>query len=146
MKSIMRWNPANDLLAMDRFFEQPWPRLFDGTPALDMSETDDTIKIEAELPGFTADQIDIKIEGNVLHLKGEQRDDQEKHEGEYHLRERKMVSFQRSVTLPAAVKADKAEARFENGVLTLTLPKDEASMPKRIRVTTQKEITAKGKA
>jgi HSP20 family protein len=146
MKDMMRWNPVNDLLSMDRFFEQPWPRVFAGMPALDMSETDDMIKIEAELPGFTADQIDIKVEGNVLHLKGEQRADQDKHEGEYHLRERKMVSFQRSLTLPVAVKAEKAEAHFENGVLTLKLPKDESSMPKRIKVVAQKEISAKGKA
>jgi HSP20 family protein len=145
MKSVIRWNPMNDLLAMDRFFDQPWPTVFGGIPALDMSETDDTIKIEAELPGFTADQIDIKIEGNVLHLKGEQRADQEKNEGEYHLRERKMVSFQRSLTLPATVNAEKAEAHFENGVLTLKLPKTESAMPKRIKVTAPKEITAKGK-
>ena len=146
MRSLIRWNPVNDLLSMDRFFDQPWSTVFGGIPALDMSETDDMIKIEVELPGFAADQIDIKLEGNVLHLKGEQRADQEKNEGEYHLRERKMVSFQRSLTLPATVNTEKAEAHFENGVLTLKLPKNESAVPKRIKVTPQKEIAAKRKA
>ena len=143
MSNITRWNPVRDLITMNDMFNRDWFWPLNDTrwtlPTLDMYETDDAVVVKAELPGFDADQVDVRVEGNSLHIKGNRT--VEKNEGEYHLRERQMVNFDRSLSLPVAVDSNKAHAEFENGVLTLTLPKTEEAMPKRINVTPKKQIT-----
>lgn len=153
MSTLIRWNPFDELRDMDRLFDRVWRNsdfasLTNGwaAPAVDVFEKDNAIVVQAELPGFSPDQIDISIEGNVLHLKGEQKTEQAPDNDQYHLRERRFTSFRRSFTLPVSVDTNKAEAVFENGVLTLTLPKDEAALPKKINVTPKKEITAKSQS
>ena len=154
MASLIRWSPMRDILEtrrmMDRVFDSLWygdqPAAWENLPLLDVVENEKSVTVKAELPGYTPDQIDVRIEGNVLHLKGEMRKEDEKKDGQYHVHERSMNSFQRSISLPTEVDSNKTEATFENGVLTLTMPKNERAMPKRIEIKgtgSPKQITPK---
>ena len=148
MAYLIRRDPFRDMMslrdAMDRLFEESFVRPFGGWPllsggpqslALDMVETDESLVVEASLPGISPDEVDISVVGNILTIKGEHEEKkEEKEEGKYHFLERRYGAFQRTVTLPADVSADKADASFQNGVLKLTLPKVEEAKPKRIEV------------
>jgi HSP20 family protein len=128
--------------AMDRLFDDAFTRplsLSNGwrgaaVPAIDLYQTQDEVVVKASLPGFKPDQVQVNVTGDVLTLKGEVRDEQETAEKAYHIRERRWGSFERSVMLPSGVAADKAKADFENGILTITLPKAEEARPKTISV------------
>jgi HSP20 family protein len=130
----------HDLL--DRFFDrtllgEPWfEGWVGGRLPLDVYTTDDSWVVKANVPGFKPEEIDIQISGDVLTIRGETKEERESNgdEGKYLLRERRVSSFSRSLTLPGTVEADQAKAEFENGVLTLTLPKPEEVKPKRITV------------
>jgi HSP20 family protein len=143
MSNLIRWEPAREMMslrdAMDRLFDDAFTRplsLRDGwsAPAIDMYQTDDEIVVKAALPGIKADEVQINITGDVLTLKGEVRQDEEKKEKAWHIREQRYGSFERSVPLPTAVVADKAKAEFENGILTITLPKADEVKPRTITV------------
>ena len=86
-----------------------------------MYQTDNEVVVKATLPGFKADQVQINLTGDVLTLKGEAQQEDERKDQAWHIRERRFGAFERSVALPTAVKTDKAEAVFENGILTVTL-------------------------
>ena len=93
--------------------------------------------ITASLPGYNPDDVDISVHDGVVTIKGEVETKEEEAEdidSKYYLRERRYGSFHRAIRLPVEVNADAAEANFENGILTLTLPKAEAVKPKRIAV------------
>jgi HSP20 family protein len=107
------------------------------TLALDVFEDADDVTVKASLPGISPQEVDIAITGDVLTIKGEKSEEKEEKQGNWHLRERRYGAFQRSISLPAAVQADKADAVFENGVLTLTLPKVEEIKPKSIKIKTK---------
>lgn len=145
MSNLIRWEPAREMMslrdAMDRLFDDAFTRplsLRDGwsssVPAIDMFQTDDEIVVKAALPGIKADEVQINITGEVLTLKGEVQQNQEMEEKAWHLREQRFGSFERSIALPTDVVADKAKADFENGILTITLPKAEEVKPKTITV------------
>lgn len=148
MTDLVRWNPFREAIslreAMDRLFEDSFVHPFGSwslaggdwqTLAVDLYETDNELVLEASLPGFTADNVEISLTGNSLTIKGEvKHEDEKKEKGRYHVRERRYQAFQRTVTLPVAINAEAAEAVFENGVLKLTLPKVEEAKPKRISV------------
>jgi HSP20 family protein len=103
--------------------------------ALDVSETDEALVVEASLPGILPEDVDISIAGNTLIIKGEAKHEKEKEGmGKYHYRERCYRSFQRAITLPAEVNTDAAEATLENGELKLVLPKVEETKSKCIEV------------
>ena len=149
MANLIRWDPFRDMVtlreAMDRLLEDSVVRPRGGlapseglaTLALDVFESVDDVTVKASLPGITPQEVDISITGDVLTIKGEKSEEKEEKQGNYHLRERRYGAFQRSVSLPAAVQADKADAVFENGVLTLTLPKVEEIKPKSIKIKTK---------
>ena len=125
--------------AMDRLFDDAFTRplsIRDGwsAPAIDMYQTDDEIVVRASLPGFKADDVQINITGDVLTLKGELKHEEEKKEKAWHMREQRWGSFERSIALPTNVVADRANADFENGILTITLPKAEEARPRTISV------------
>jgi HSP20 family protein len=126
--------------AMDRLFDDAFTRPLsprDGGwsgPAVDMYQTDDEVVVKAALPGFKADEVQINITGDVLTLRGEVKHEEEQKERAWHIREQRWSSFERSIALPTDVTADKAVADFENGVLTITLPKAEEVKPKTITV------------
>jgi HSP20 family protein len=126
--------------AMDRLFDDAFTRpvnLRDGgwsAPAIDMYQTDDEVVIKAALPGFKADEVQINVTGDVLVLRGETKHAEEQKDRAWHIREQRWGSFERSIALPTDVRADKANADFENGILTVTLPKAEEVKPKTITV------------
>lgn len=110
-----------------------WSALAAAYPALNVWEDEGHLFLEAELPGMDLNDLEIYVTGgDQLTLKGERR--QPATEGVWHRQERGFGSFVRTVTLPAHVDADKVEARFLNGVLTVTLPKAEAAKPRKITV------------
>jgi HSP20 family protein len=143
MSNLIRWEPAREMMslrdAMDRLFDDAFTRplsLRDGwsVPAIDMYQTDDEIVVKAAMPGIKADEVQINVTGEVLTLKGEVKHEEEKQEKAWHIREQRFGSFERSVVLPTDVVADKAKADFENGILTITLPKAEEVKPKAISI------------
>ncbi len=96
---------------------------FCGVPAVDVTETDQAYEVTAELPGMEEKNIDVKLANGVLTIKGEKQDEKEEKKKDYYVRERSFGSFQRSFQVPDSVDADKIEANFKKGVLTVTLPK-----------------------
>ncbi len=143
MSNLIRWEPAREMMtlreAMDHLFDDAFTRpltLRDGwsVPAIDMYQTDDEIVVKASLPGFKTEEVQINITGEVLTLKGEARQAEEKKEKAWHMREQRWGTFERAVALPTEVVADKARAEFENGILTITLPKAEEVKPKVINI------------
>jgi HSP20 family protein len=96
-------------------------------PRVDMEETDDAVRLTAELPGVDKDNIDISVTDDTITLKGEKRQEEEKKEKGYYKVERSYGSFQRSFYLPCEIDADNVNAAFKNGVLTITLPKSAAA-------------------
>ncbi len=111
-------------------------RTFTSTmPAIDVTENDKAYKITAELPGMEAEDVDVTVSGDMLTIKGEKRQENEKKDGDYYLCERSFGSFQRSLALPAGVDRDKISSELSKGVLTVTLPKTaEAQQHKKIEV------------
>jgi HSP20 family protein len=103
-------------------------------PAVDVAEKGDKVVVEAELPGLTVDDIQLSVLENTLTLSGEKKaEKEEKGENYYHI-ERHHGSFTRSIPLPTRVDTDHVNATFHDGVLTVELPKDVRSMPRRIEL------------
>jgi HSP20 family protein len=153
--AIVRWQPFQELVslreAMDRLFEDSFVRpslpiaYFGETmgAAVDMYQNDKEVVVKASLPGVKPEEVDISVTGDVLTIKGEHKEEEETKEKNYFRKEIRYGTFSRSLQLPVAVKSDKAEAVFENGVLTLTLPKAEEAKPKQIKVKAKKVIEGK---
>ena len=143
MSNLTRWEPAREMMtlreAMDRLFDDAFTRPLSirdsgSAPAIDMFQTDDEIVVKAALPGFKTDEVQINVTGDVLTLKGEMKHEEEKKDKAWHMREQRWSSFERSLVLPIAVKTDQAKADYENGILTITLPKAEEVKPRMINV------------
>ncbi len=122
---------------MERWFGSPesfiGARVF---PALNAWETDDALFVEAELPGFPMDALDIDLTGRDLTIRG-RRDGREPEGASFHRRERAVGEFVRSVRLPFEVDAERVEAHLRDGVLTIRMPRAEAALPRKIRVVTE---------
>lgn len=105
--------------------DAPWPKLgmLQIAPAVDLVEKDHEFEITCELPGMDEKDIELKLVGDMLTIKGEKSEQKEEHEKDYHLSERRYGSFQRSFQLPDGVDTGKIEANFAKGVLTVKLPK-----------------------
>jgi HSP20 family protein len=106
-------------------------------PLLNVIEKTDSFLVTAEIPGMKTEDLEIKVEGDTLNLKGERKPETIEQEASYHRRERATGTFQRSLTLPAKVDAEKVTANYKNGVLTVTLTKAKEALPKEITVTTE---------
>jgi len=104
------------------------------SPAIDVYDSKDNILVKADLPGLTKDEIEVSIQDDNLIIKGEKKKDTEVKEENYYRTERFYGSFYRTVELPAQVEADKVDAKYEDGVLSLTLPKKEDAKPKKITI------------
>jgi HSP20 family protein len=143
MANVIRWDPFRDMMNlrrnMDRLFDEAmtdsetWPQVT-WDLALDVIENEDEYLVRASLPGLNPDDLEITYINNALTIKGEVKGENEVKESRYHLRERRYGSFARSILLPSNVSAEKIEAKYENGVLTLKLPKAEEAKPKKIDV------------
>jgi HSP20 family protein len=108
-------------------------------PAMDFVERDKEYVVSAELPGLDEKNLEVKLSGDVLTIHGEKKEEQEEERPTYRVSERRYGSFQRSVQLPADVDAEKIDARFVKGVLTVTLPKSEEAMKKQRNVEVKAE-------
>jgi len=139
------WEPSRDIISlrdmMDRIFEDAFvtPRGIITTRGgrelvLDMYETKDDVVVKAALPGVKPEDVDITITGDTLTIRGETEQENEEKEGSYLRRERRYGEFVRNITLPSGLQIDKAEASFDNGELTLKIPKSEEVKPKSIKV------------
>jgi len=144
MSNLIRWEPAREMMtlreAMDHLFDDAFTqplRLGDGhwsMPAVDMYQTDHEVVIKAAIPGVKTEDVQINVTGEVLTIKGEMKEKEEVKEKAYHLREQRWGAFERTIALPTDVIADKAKAEFENGILTISLPKAEEVRPKSISI------------
>jgi len=134
---------------MDRLFGDFFgPRVVAWEPAelgfaLDVYENDDAVVVKGALPGVRPEEVDISVTGDVLTIKGETKSEEESKDGSYHRRELRYGAFARSVALPTLVDYDKAEATFENGILTVSLPKAEEVKPKSIKIAAHGVIEGK---
>ena len=105
-------------------------------PAIDIAERDDAVVLKVEIPGMKSDEIDISVQGNTLTISGDKKEStEEKEENRYHI-ERRYGTFRRDILLPSGVDANKVEATYKDGILTVTLPKTEESKPQKITVKT----------
>jgi HSP20 family protein len=151
-QSISPWSPFGMTSQMDRwfddFFGRPlmpsiWRRLptddMTLTPAIDVIEKDDKFIVKAELPGMDEEDIDVSATGDTLTIKGERKTESEVDECEYYLCERSYGTFMRSMVLPSSVDSEQIEAKYENGVLEVTLPKTKEAEAKKIKVETKKK-------
>jgi len=143
---LMEWKPFREVSRLRREMDRLWDEFFgpgrrffrplegEWLPAVDVAETPDKVEIKAEVPGMEAKDIDISLTGDVLTIKGEKKSEREEKKESYHLVERSYGSFSRSLRLPAAVNADKIQASYKRGVLTITCPKKEEVKPKAIEI------------
>ncbi len=152
--AIIRWNPARELDRWSSDFfgvQREINRLFDEflrggtqadgdlavsywTPAVDIAEHDDEYLVKVELPGVKKENVKITLESNILTIRGEKKQEKEEKEKNFHRVERAYGSFQRSFTLPTTVKSEKIDALYNDGILTIHLPKEEQAKPKQIEV------------
>jgi HSP20 family protein len=151
MSNLTRWEPVRQSMtlreAMDHLFDEafthPFSLMRDGgstwaSPAIDMYQTDHEVVVKAALPGIKADEVQINVTGDttapVLTLKGEMKQAEERKDKTWHVREQRWGAFERSIQLPGGVIADKAKADFNDGILTITLPKSAEAKPRTITV------------
>ena len=161
MANLTRFDPFSEMVtlrqAMDRLFEDSFVspltlRTFNGeasAPALDVHETGDEIVVTAALPGLKPEDVDITITGQNLSIRGEFKADDKVERDQYLYRERRYGTFHRQLQLPVRVQGDAATATFEDGVLTLSIPKSEEVKPRQIQVKPapkQVESSANGSA
>ena len=142
MSTINRWNPVRDMItwreAMDRLLDETG-RTRGGTPTpsawllpIDAYVTDDAIILKADVPGLKPEELDITMEGDTLAIRGEIKPHTE--QNKYLLRERPAGRFERTMTINTPIDNNRVEAAFEDGILTLTLPKAEAVKPRQISI------------
>ena len=143
MSNLTRWEPMREMVtlreAMDRLFDDAFTHPFGPlaglqVPAIDMYQTNNEIVVRATLPGMKVDDVQISVTGDLLTIKGKTKEKEEVKEKAYHIREHRYGAFERILSLPTNVIADKAKADFEDGILTVTLPKAEETKPKTITV------------
>lgn len=132
--ALIKYNPWGQIINDDDFLG--FNDLFNEIKtAVDVYETKDAVIVNAQLPGFTKDDVKVTIEGSSLTIKAETKENHEEKEGrKYYRKEIKEQSVVRSITLPTPVSSDKAKAEFKNGILKLTLPKTEEAKPKEITI------------
>ena len=107
------------------------------SPQVDVTETEDEIKVSAELPGLDQEDIDVSLSNGTLLIRGEKREEKEEKGESYYRSERAYGAFRRDIPLPSAVDVEQVDAVFEQGVLTVTLPKTEEARAKKVTVTTR---------
>jgi HSP20 family protein len=103
-------------------------------PRIDVSEDDEEITVEADLPGLDDKDIDVSLDGNVLTIAGEKSQEREEKKKDYRVMERSYGSFRRSVTLPEGIDRDHVKAHFKKGVLNVTIPKTEKAKSERKKI------------
>lgn len=155
--SMIRWEPFRELMslrqAMDGLLEESFLRPSrvlgllgdEAQPPIDMFQSPSEVVAKATLPGVKPDDVEITITGDTLTIKGKTKATEEVKREDYLYHEHRYGAFSRSVTLPSALQSEKAEATFENGILTLTIPRAEEMKPKTIKVKTKEVIEGEKK-
>jgi HSP20 family protein len=152
-----RWDPFRDMMtlrdAMDRLLQQSisgtgqiLSNMRTDTIPMDVIERDDAYEVRAAIPGVVPDDVEVVVQGERLTVRAELRRKEETRGETWLMREQRAGSLQRTITLPSPVSSDNAEARIENGILTLRLPKAQTARPHRIAVGTHgsRDRTAEG--
>lgn len=146
MANLLHTNPLNELSAyreaLHQLIDAGWFGAHDLLPAalamvlvpVDVIDTDDALVVRANMPGVSTEELKITLNGRSLTLKGETKDEGVLENPHFIRRERRMALVSRTVDLPVEVDADNAQAYFHDGVLTLTLPKNEKVRPRRIKI------------
>jgi len=158
-RSLAAWPFTNLRREIDRLFDDfewgswrsPWRRpLFDvepllrgevtwgKVPAVDVTDSVTAYEVTAELPGLDEKNIEVKFSEGTLTIKGEKKEEREEKKKDYHLSERRYGSFQRSFSVPDGIDAEKIEATFKNGLLTVTLPKTAEAQKKEKKIEVRK--------
>ena len=143
--NFVRWNPFNEMSLlqnhMNRLFDtalQGWPGDSNGTtqwtPVADIYEAENELVVNLDLPGVDPKMVEIRVENNILTIRGDRQFEDKQNKENFHRVERSYGPFARSFTLSTAVDADKIRASYKSGVLSITLPKAEAAKPKRIQI------------
>lgn len=141
--AIPRWDPFQDVVSLrdavnsllqESFVRSGGERVVGPFLPLDVLENENEFVVKASLPGVKPEEVQITVHGDTISIRGEVKADEVKKEQNWLLRERRHGQFQRSFTVTAPVDSDKAQAQFEHGVLTLSLPKAETARPKQIKI------------
>ena len=143
--ALVRWSPIRNAFTinseLDRLFDNFLSEragssddLSDGLPAIDVEETEQEFVVTAEIPGMNKKDIKISFENNYLSLSGEKKAEKEAKEANFYRRERSYGKFSRSIPVPVGVMLDKIEAVYDQGVLTVKIPKTEEAKPKQIEI------------
>lgn len=142
-KKMSRWDSFRELVnlrdEMDRFFNTFFNKQLEDTegfwaPVIDIEEDNEYFIVKAELPGIKKEDIKISVRGNLLSITGGRKQESEIKNKTFHRIERSYGKFMRKITLPSEVNADKVQAKYKDGILTITLPKPESMKPKEITV------------
>ncbi|RPI32075.1 MAG: Hsp20/alpha crystallin family protein [Chloroflexota bacterium] len=141
MNYLTRWDPFREMMTIRNMMDRLVDETFSTTNAsptwglpIDVAENENEFVVKVSAPGVNPDDLEISFSGDTLTIKGEVKEDKDVDEERYHIRERRFGSFARSLTLPTKVNSDQIEAAYENGVLTLRLPKAEEVRPRRIAI------------
>ena len=148
MAEITRWDPFRDLVSIQDELNRLFDRTFRGAgpegtraigggswmPAVDVWETKDKLFVSLDLPGLDPKEVEVSVEDSTLLVSGSREFTQQTEEQNYHRVERRYGQFQRAIRLPETAAADRIEARFDKGVLTVEIPKREEARPRRIEV------------
>lgn len=146
--AIIRWDPFREMTQVQSQFSKLVDQVWGGRqeswlPAVDVFDTKNAVVLKAELAGMDPAGIEIEVEDNVLTIKGERKFEEKVDDQRYYRVERRFGSFQRSLALPQGVKPDEISANYEDGILTVSVPKAEEEKPKRIAVKAKKTVEAK---
>jgi len=148
LRDVTAWHPVSDITSEFELMQRDIDRMFDrfrggilddGTastwlPAVDITEQENDYVVKVELPGVNKNDVKITVHNDALTIRGEKKQERERKGENYHRIERSYGSFQRSFTLLTSVVSDKIEASFDNGILTISLPKVEGAKSKEIEV------------
>ncbi|HEV2387610.1 MAG TPA: Hsp20/alpha crystallin family protein [Candidatus Acidoferrales bacterium] len=141
--NLARWDPFREMqraqeqfnrLLGDKFLVRGDNGLSAWSPEVDIRETEEELVLEADLPGIEEKDLDIRVEGNMLTIRGERKFEKKESEESYLRVERSYGSFTRSFSLPQTVKTESIKASYHDGVLTIRLPKREEAKPKQVKV------------
>jgi HSP20 family protein len=143
--SITRWDPFQNLATLqdqvNRLFEAPYAgrrtdssNLTTWAPAVDIYETENELVVKADLPDINEKDLDVRVENNMLNIRGERKFEQKVTEDNYLRIERTYGSFSRSFSLPTTVNTEGIKAEYKNGVLTVELPKRAEAKPRQVKV------------
>ena len=152
--AIARWDPFREMMSMrqmmDRLFEEGFTRQGRemmagwGSFPVDVADRDNHFEVRAELPGVKPEDVQLTLEGNTLTIRGEMKAEEEQKREDWLVRERQMGSFARTITFPHQIDPNQTEARCENGIIIITLPKAEGARPKQIKIGGQPQLGRQG--